>query len=232
MSLDGDELVVRFVWNSMPRPDAQIATVAFAGGPERPWPRGAGLSSAWSQALTVWGTGAALTAADGGERSVPARSGDHLTEARVPLSSLPAGPWRIAAGSGLADPADPGRYWAVPAGDASDSQPGSGGPASPTNVWDLVLVGDKPWSFDERRQADLLATGSAADGSFAVDPQLMRSGRDAAGRGRHRRPVAHVRQPAGRAGRDREGTGPDPAARAGGLHPARARRAGSTRRGT
>src|SRR4051794_18588218 len=42
MALDGDDLVVTLVWNSMPRSDAQIATLAF-GGPgatARPWPRG------------------------------------------------------------------------------------------------------------------------------------------------------------------------------------------------
>src|SRR4051812_35137988 len=177
MTLDGRFLVVTFVWNSMPRPDAQIATLAF-GGPgaaERPWPRGARLTSAWARAVTVWGTGASVTAADGSEHKVDAAAGDHLTSARVPLSDLPDGPWTITAGSGLGDPAAPGSYWAVPSGDAAAGHPGSGGPTSPTNVWDLVLVRDQPWSFDERRQADLLATGTATGVSFTVDPALLAS---------------------------------------------------------
>jgi predicted esterase len=171
-------LFVRLLWNSMPRPDAQVATIAFggAGAGERPWPRGAGLSSPWAAALTVWGKGAALTSADGKERVVDARAGDHVTEARVPLSALPPGAWSITAGSGLSDPAEPGRYWTVPAGDATATRPGSGGPSAPTNVWDLLLSQDKPWSFDERHQADVLVSGSAATEAATVDPALLAAG--------------------------------------------------------
>jgi predicted esterase len=170
LSLDGDVLVVRWLWNAMPRPDAQIATLTFGDGPAREWPHGARLSSPYAVALTTWGTGATL-----GDRRVAVSTGDHFTEARVPLSALPDGPWVLRGGSGLADPDDPSRYWEVPAGNASATAPGSGGPASPTNIWGLLFAGDKPWTFDERHQADVLATGEVSGNSVVVDPVVLRA---------------------------------------------------------
>src|SRR4051794_17375336 len=118
MAIDGPDLVVRFVWNAMPRPDAQIATLTFAtatagaGAAPREWPHGAALTSPWQAALTQWGTGATLAAADGSQRKLGVRSGDHVTDVRVPLDALPAGPWALTGGAGLADPAAPDTYWA------------------------------------------------------------------------------------------------------------------------
>ena len=178
MAIRGDTLFVRFVWNSMPRPDAQIATLTFAGAGDaevRPWPRDARLSSPWTAALTVWGTGGELVSG-GASRAVVARAGDHVTEAQVPLSALPAGPWMLRGGSGLSDPASPDRYWAVPSGDAGPERPGSGGPSAPTNVWDLLFADDEPWTFDERHQADVLATGTLAAETARVDPTDLRPG--------------------------------------------------------
>jgi predicted esterase len=177
LAISGDHLFVRFVWNAMPRPDAQIATLTFAPAgattPPREWPRGAKLSSRWQVALTHWGTGAALTAADGKEQRVVSRTGDHVTEARIPLSALPSGPWKLTGGAGLGDPASPGRYWTVPAGPPADDRPG-GGLAAPTAVWDLLFADDDPWTFDELHQSDALAAATAGQATETVDPELLR----------------------------------------------------------
>jgi predicted esterase len=176
-------LFVRFVWNAMPRPDAQMATLTFAtagaAAPAKPWPHGAQLSSAWQVALTHWGTGAALSAAAGGaERPVTARVGDHVTDARIPLSALPPGPWVLTGGAGLADPAAPGQYWAVPPGAPASDRPGSGAAegTSSTSVWDLLFSDDEPWTFDEWHQSDELAAGTVEHATATVDPQLLRGG--------------------------------------------------------
>jgi poly(3-hydroxybutyrate) depolymerase len=177
LAVDGDDLFVRFAWNAMPRRDAQIATLAFATAGDQPaarlWPRGASLSSRWQVALTHWGTGALLTSAGGRERSVAVRTADHVTDARIPLSELPPGPWTLTGGSGLDDPASPGHYWKVPVGLATNATPGAGG-ASPTNVWDLLFANDDPWTFDELHQGDELAAGTAGHATASADPALMR----------------------------------------------------------
>lgn len=41
LAVRGRDLYVRFLWNSFPRPDAQIATLTFGDGAAREWPRGA-----------------------------------------------------------------------------------------------------------------------------------------------------------------------------------------------
>jgi pimeloyl-ACP methyl ester carboxylesterase len=167
LAIKNGNLFVRFLWNSFPRPDAQIATLTFGEGPAREWPRNARLSSPWQNALTVWGTGGVLTDAAGHETPVDVRAGDHVTEARVPLSARPAGRWALRGGAGLAQD---GKYMDVPAGPAGDSTPGSGGPTSPTNVWDLLFADDTPWTFDERHQSDDLVKADASTDSVSVDP--------------------------------------------------------------
>lgn len=179
LAVRGSSLYVRFLWNAFPRPDAQIATLTFGvpGSALRAWPRNARLRSRYERALTVWGTGGALAdGAGGGESAVAVRFGDHVTEARVPLDALPAGPWTLTGGAGLADPAEPNRYWEVPTGPPTDSAPGSRAPSSPTNVWALLFADDRPWTFDERKQADDLAVGSAESDTATVDPALLRAG--------------------------------------------------------
>ncbi|MGB8652769.1 MAG: prolyl oligopeptidase family serine peptidase [Mycobacteriales bacterium] len=176
LAVDGPDLSVRLLWNAFPAPTAQIATLAFghAGDPVRDWPHGARLRSAYGVAVTIWGTGAELTGSTPGPH-LPVRVGDHTTEVRVPLALLPAGPWRLTGGSGLADPSDPAQYLTVPTGPATATAPGSGGPLSPTNVWGLLFAGDTPWSFDELSQARQLTSGVAS--SYAtVDPALLRAG--------------------------------------------------------
>jgi hypothetical protein len=173
LAIHGGDLYVRFLWNSFPRPDAQIATLTFGDGAAHPWPRNAKLSAPWQSALTVWGTGAALDDASGHETPVEVQTGDHLAEARIPLASLPPGPWTLRGGAGLATN---GKYTDVPAGEASSTQPGSGGPTSPTNVWDLLFADDSPWTFDERRQSDDLAKADATSDSATVDPVRLRPG--------------------------------------------------------
>jgi esterase/lipase len=174
LAIRGGDLWVRFLWNSFPRPDAQIATLTFNGTSARPWPRNARLSSPWDSAVTAWGSGASIADAQGKETPLDIRVGDHLTEVRVPLSSLPAGPWTLRGGAGLADA---GKYMEVPAGSASDTAPGSGGPTSPTNVWDLLFADDKPWTFDELHQSDDLAKADASSDSASVDPARLRKPR-------------------------------------------------------
>ncbi|MCW2989653.1 MAG: putative penicillin acylase [Solirubrobacterales bacterium] len=179
LAVQGDALHVRFLWESFPAPGAQIATLAFgsAASPQRTWPRNAHLTSGWDVALTAWGTGGVVTAPDGTETPVAVTHGDHVTEAVVPLSALPAGPWTLTGGAGLTDPAKAGSYWTVPAGVAGATSPGSGGVTTPTNVWDLLFADDVPWTFDERRQADDLAAGSAATDTATVDPADLRAHR-------------------------------------------------------
>ncbi|MDX6665124.1 MAG: hypothetical protein QOG68_1330, partial [Solirubrobacteraceae bacterium] len=182
MAIVGSSLHVRFLWNSFPKADAQIATLTFggAGSGVRAWPHNARLSSGWDTALTVWGTGGTITQAAGGDTPVAVTAGDHVTEATVPLAALPAGPWTLSGGSGLTDPAHVGQYWDVPTGLSSATAPGSGGPTSPTNVWDLLFADDSPWTFDERSQADDLAAGSAAGDTAVVDPADLREHRTVA----------------------------------------------------
>lgn len=185
LATDARYLYVRWRWNSFPRRDAQIATLTFAAAGARPaqraWPRNARVGSRWQAALTVWGDGGALARPGRRETGVVVRSGDHVTEARVPLAELPRGPWSLTGGAGLDDPAAPGRYWTVPPGDAGREHPGSGAPSSPTNTWDLLFARDRPWTFDERRQADDLARGDAGPDTATVSPAALARHRSRAG---------------------------------------------------
>jgi predicted esterase len=158
VAVQGGDLLVRFLWNAFPAKDAQIATLTFGDGPVTVWPRNAKQAGSWDAALTVWGTGGSLVRG-GRTTAVAVRTGDHTTEARVPLSELPAAPWVLRGGSGLTDPADRSSYWTVPPGTATGTTPGSGGPLSPTNVWGLLFAGDSPWSFDELAQSRQLSAG-------------------------------------------------------------------------
>ncbi|MDQ6747247.1 MAG: prolyl oligopeptidase family serine peptidase [Candidatus Dormibacteraeota bacterium] len=182
----GGDLFVRWRFTSFPRPDAQVATLAFAPaaapGAPRPWPRNAGVSSPWTTTVTIWGTEAeldsgagsqALSAAGGAFR---ANAAEHIFEARIPLRVLPSGSWSVTGGSGLDDPASPGHYWTVPAGNASAGHPGSGAPVAPgANVWDLLFSRDDPWTFDELKQADDLRGGDVSSDRQVVDRTLLLS---------------------------------------------------------
>jgi predicted esterase len=185
LAVEGSDLFVRMQFTSFPRPDAQVATLAFApaSGPPiaRAWPRNAGVTSRWSTALTLWGTGAQLDTASASASLTSAggafRVTDHAFEARVPLADLAAGRWSLTGGSGLDDPASPGRYWTVPAGSAATSSPGSGAPLAPgANVWDLLFARESTWSFDEIKQADDLRGGDVSSDAQIVDPAAMVAG--------------------------------------------------------
>jgi predicted esterase len=160
LAIDGPNLFVRLLWTSMPTPEAQIATLTFGTGPSKAWPHNAKLNGTYAKALTVWGNGGDV---DGTPVSV--RTSAHVTEVTVPLSLLPSGAWVLHGGSGLAKGSN---YLDVPAGEASATAPGSGGPTSPTNVWDLLFAGDTPWSFDELSQSAQL-TAVTATASETVD---------------------------------------------------------------
>ncbi len=186
LATDADELFVRFTWTSMPAPDAQIATLALATDGSAPqaaaWPHGSSTSSPWSVALTTWGNGATVTAAGaepvdlaglGGE----VRTGDHVVEMRVPRSLLPPGPWRLWGGGGLASPDDPGSWWAVPAGSATATSPGSGSTSSAgSTTWSLLFADDDPWIFTARREGDLLVGDDVTEASLVLDPALLDAG--------------------------------------------------------
>ena len=184
MAVDGTDLYVRLQFTSFPRPDAQVATLAFAPaaspGAAKSWPGNAGIASPWTTALTLWGTGAQLDTGGGSTSLVSAggafRTSDHLFEARVPLSQLPGGTWSVTGGSGLNDPVMPGKYWAVPAGDATATTPGGGGTVPNGNVWDLLFSRDNPWTFDEKKQSDDLRAGNVSSDSQVVDPALLVGG--------------------------------------------------------
>jgi pimeloyl-ACP methyl ester carboxylesterase len=173
LAIDGSDLYVRFLWNSFPKPDAQIATLTFGDGPATAWPHGAKQTGSWQTALTVWGTGGALTHT-GTDTAVTTRTGDHVSEARIPLALLPSGPWMLRGGSGLTDPAHRMQYASVPAGTAGSTTPSSGGALSPTNVWGLLFAGDTPWSFDELGQSRQLSAAVTTAGA-TVDPALLRA---------------------------------------------------------
>lgn len=173
LAVGGDELFVRWRFTSMPRPDAQIATLAFAtegaATPATDWPRGANVRSPWSAALSAWGSGGAIDRSDGTSTPITVRTVGTTMEARVPLAALPAGPWSLTGGAGLHDPLQVGRYWFVPPGQATPATPGNLG-ASDAAVWSLLFARDQPWTFDEERQAEMLYQGDASQARLVVDP--------------------------------------------------------------
>ncbi len=166
LAVEGGALFVRFLWNTA---GPQIATLTFGSGasPVTPWPHNAGLSGRFTKALTVWGSGGDLSGT-----AVSVRASSHVTEARVPLSLLPSGPWTVQGGSGVAAGTS---YLSVPAGPATGTAASSGGPTSPTNVWGLLFAGDSPWAFDELSQSRQLRDGAAL-ASAVVDPGLLTAG--------------------------------------------------------
>lgn len=189
--VDDDELFLRFRFTSMPRADAQVATLTFATEgstpASTPWPNGAGVTSPWATALTLWGTAGQIdsaggtTSLDGAGGAIRADVDERLWEVRVPLAALPAGPWQLTGGAGLADPDDPTTYWDVPAGRSTADAPGSGAnDTSDANVWSLLFAETDDWQHDERHQSDLLAGGDVAGATATLDPQLLRAGTDAA----------------------------------------------------
>ncbi len=189
--VDDDELFLRLRFTSMPRPDAQIATVTFATAGSAPtstqWPNGAGVSSPWTTALTLWGTDGQLDSA-AGTSTLSAAGGairttldERFWEVRLPLAALPAGPWQLTGGAGLADPAETSTYWDVPSGRSTTAAPGSGAnDISDANVWSLLFAETDDWQHDERHQSDLLASGEVGSATAALDVQQLRSGVDTA----------------------------------------------------
>lgn len=172
-TLHGQRLAVEVRYTSMPRHDAQVATITFAAagapGPSRPWPADAGVRSPWQAALTVSGTTARLDHV-GPPLELPAAVGDHAHRVEVPLASLPARPWSVVVGSGLSDPARPGAYWRVPTGPATPTSPGARGVSGPVAVWDVAQAGRSWGAFGDRRQAEMLASGDVTGAAFVVGP--------------------------------------------------------------
>ena len=114
LAIEGGDLFVRFLWNSFPAPDAQIATLTFGDGPVAAWPRNAKQSGCLRRRPDGLGHRRLAGPRQHRRHPSPTRTGNHTSEARIPLSLLPAGPWTLRGGSGLTDPADRTRYWTVP----------------------------------------------------------------------------------------------------------------------
>ncbi|MFT7126399.1 MAG: hypothetical protein ACI9HX_000069, partial [Pseudoalteromonas tetraodonis] len=185
MEASETELFIQLHYASFPSPNAQIATVTITPTVQAPavadWPRNAGIGSDYAIALTVWGDGGELASNDGSSATLADLGGDvrvtdHAIEARLPLSSLPAGPWRIGVGSGLADPADHSMYWTVPAGAPNATSPGTDGTTQPgSNVWDLMFTPHDPRWHDDHIQGDLLLNRDASTATVVVDPAQLQA---------------------------------------------------------
>ena len=177
------DLYVHIRFLSFPNDTAQIATITFTNSSDFPavaaWPRNAGIGSAYAQALTLWGSGGELASATGIATDLETLGGavritDHALEARIPLASLPNGPWKIGVGSGLANPDNNSEYWTVPAGSPTATSPGTDDANAPgSNVWDLMFTPHDPVYFDDHVQARLLATGDVSDAVVEVNPQQL-----------------------------------------------------------
>ncbi|MFT5223139.1 MAG: hypothetical protein ACI867_001449, partial [Glaciecola sp.] len=130
------------------------------------------------------GTGATVTTVGGDALDLAGlggevRTGDHTVEVRLPSDLLPAGPWSLTGGAGLSDPADPSSYWAVPAGAASATSPGSGSSLlAGSPVWSLLFADDDPWVFTARSEGDILVDGNVSSVSFTLDPGMLVAGRN------------------------------------------------------
>lgn len=185
LKADATDLFIQLRFVSFPAPDAQIATLTFTPKSASPevvaWPRNAGVRSAYAQALTLWGNGGELSMTGGAVSNLLALGGkvcvsNHAIEARIPLAALPAGPWKIGVGSGLADPADTTRYWTVPAGAPSASSPGTDSSTAPgSNVWDLMFTPHDPNYHDDHVQADLLLAGDVSAAVVEVSPAQLQA---------------------------------------------------------
>jgi len=182
MEANSTDLYVHMRFVSFPNATAQIGTITFKTTGNAPalqaWPQNAGVSSTYSHAITLHGTGAFISH-NGNHTDLATLGGavcvtDHAFEARIPLTSLPAGPWQIGAGSGLADPNDTTQYWTVPGAAATASTPGtdtgpSDGAPLGANVWDLAFTPHDPRWHDDHIQGDLLLSQDVSTAIVEVD---------------------------------------------------------------
>lgn len=185
MQADDEDLYVHIRFVSFPSANTQIATFTFTNAANNPsisdWPRNAGIGSAYSHALTLWGDGGEVAEAGGINNDLvnlggEVRNTDHAFEARIPLSALPAGPWKVSVGSGLADPSDHTQYWTVPAGSPTATAPGTDANTAPgSNVWDLAFTPHDPNYHDDHIQADLLLNGDVSDAHTIVNLAVLQS---------------------------------------------------------
>lgn len=139
------------------------------------WPFEAGLSEALGcdNHYTVYGTGTAVTNADGNSVDLAELGGETIAdldantiEVRVPLSVADPGEsrWRYYVASGLWD-ADAESWYQVP---VTPSNPGSpmptGGGQDVPQIWDLLSNNNEPNTYwREERQADDLRVGRIAE---------------------------------------------------------------------
>ena len=166
MKVDADELFIRVLWHSYPSPTSQLATLTLGSASAA----GAGLASSADAVVTIAGRGGSSVAAGGRVVSAASRDADHATEVRVPLALLPRGRWALRGTYGLADPADPTRYWTAHPGPAASESPGSGGPTPYPSILGMLFAREETWQFDERRQAEMLRSGMAGDAFYVLDP--------------------------------------------------------------
>jgi poly(3-hydroxybutyrate) depolymerase len=185
LEADDSDLYVHIRFVSFPAANTQIATFAFSNAGTTPtvnaWPRNAGIGSAHSHAFTLWGDGGEVAEVGGVSSDLISLGGEvrtsgHALEARIPLSALPAAPWRLNVGAGLADPNDHRQYWTVPAGSPTATAPGTDANNAPgSNVWDLAFTPHDPNYHDDHIQADLLLAGDVSDAHAIVNLAAMQS---------------------------------------------------------
>jgi dienelactone hydrolase len=189
MTLLDDEIVYRVALNSVREADTAVVGIGIDlgcdGTAARPWPRGAGISSAGlDKFITAWGTGGAVTSFDQvGTPERPLEAGavtiDTTTNQmtiRVPRAGAlePFRPaangtdWCHVAGTGLWD-ATTQAWKPVPAG----TQPGPETPASGNPVLDAPAVFNLAFRFDEpaTKMPTAPYTTFPGIGSWAEDDQ-------------------------------------------------------------
>lgn len=187
---DSEFLYLQLRFLSFPAPEAQIATLTFTSSAStpalNPWPRNAGISSRYDVAMTLWADDAELqdqrpSATRATPQSLIALGGavritDHAFEARVPLSALPTGVWRVGVGAGLAAPNDASQYWTVPAGTPTTTSPATDSPNRPgSNVWDLMFTPHDPEYHDDHIQARLLTDGDVSAATVELNPVFLQA---------------------------------------------------------
>jgi dienelactone hydrolase len=189
-ALAGRYLKMQIRLNTLLVRNSTVATVAFGtAGQSRkhPWPFAAGISTPSRTALTVWGTGGALTnLATGRTRSIASAGGavavnlkQMAIQATIPIRTLPAQKLRIYAATGLWDPGTHS-YMAIGGIHRTTTTPGGALPGQP-RLWDVAFrpheVPSYPthqeyWFEDDQAQA--LAARNISQFSAMLSLRRMR----------------------------------------------------------
>jgi dienelactone hydrolase len=185
VAADASGLHLLVYLQTMKASNAVAVTVALDNprdhSPTASWPDAVGITTPGADRfITFWGTGGWITRG-GGQRQALANQAVNLSEnaieVDVPWSALGSGyrehTVRMWVVSGLADAAA-GRYKSVPAGPATATTPGGGGPTGSTAAFDLGFDANEQfprlvshWGEDVQSQA--LSSGDISNLSKSVD---------------------------------------------------------------